>query len=503
VRGERPESLDLVKIAKCSIVYALSLKFDTQHRREFMKIKSGLLVALFLGLSTIVSAQSKAKTSTPDAVVKDLYAAHNADRGPFFQTKNRALVDKYFTKDFADLIWNDAVAAGGEVGALGFDPLYNAQDIRIVAFKIGKPMYGEGNLDVADVPVTFKNMGHAETILFRLERSAARVWKISDIYYPSSEAPNSSLKSTYNYALNGPDGGGAPAPDQTSGIRGVDFLNYSFQTSVCSEDVGLPKTVKVRDGKFKDSDKNFFEVAKDETAYGDVNGDGSEDAVVLIRCGGGAGTLRAFEVHAYSLQNGQAKLLAQLNSTAVESDYKKSYPDGIIFYAGETGPKIVDGHVIVEALSDGSFAWPENTATFDYQLSGGKFVLRGKPAQSKRADASLVTDGTFKGTLHAGKAESYMVYVGEQSGDLAAFCFANDSEAGRAILAACKDGETCEFTGKVDQGQECKVDKETQKVLSGSGRVLSVTSVKSLSPKSSGKTVKAPAVSNMATEVAQ
>jgi hypothetical protein len=78
----------------------------------------------------------------------------------------------------------------------------------------------------------------------------------------------------------------------------------------------------------------------------------------------------------------------------VESDYRKSYPDGIIFYAGETAPKIVNGHVIVEALADGSFAGPENTATFDYQLSGGKFVLRGKPLQRKRADDSLVTDGT-------------------------------------------------------------------------------------------------------------
>ena len=291
----------------------------------------------------------------------------------------------------------------------------------------------------------------------------------------------------------------ARTSNQTSGIRGVDFLNYSYQTSVCSEEVGLPKTVKVRGGKYKDRDQLFFDVDRNEIAYGDVNGDGSEDAVVPIRCGSGAGTLRAFEVHAYSLQNGQAKLLARLDSTTVESDYKQSYPDGIIFYAGETGPKIVNGHIIVEALADGSFAGPENIATFDYQLSGGKFVLRGKPTQSKKVYDSLVTDGTFKGTLHAGKAESFMVYVGEESGDFAAFCFANDSEAGRAILAACKDGDTCEFTGTVDQGVECQVDKETQKTLSASGRILSVKSARSLSTPSSGKPGKTPAVSNRAT----
>jgi hypothetical protein len=80
-----------------------------------------------------------------------------------------------------------------------------------------------------------------------------------------------------------------------------------------------------------------------------------------------------------------------------------------------------------------------------------------------------------------------MVYVGEESGDFAAFCFANDSAAGRAISAACQDGDTCEFTGTVDQGIECKVDRETRKVLSASGRILSVKSAKSLSSTSTGK----------------
>lgn len=104
------------------------------------------------------------------------------------------------------------------------------------------------------------------------------------------------------------------------------------------------------------------------------------------------------------------------------------------------------------------------------------------PAQSGSTDDSLVTDGTFKGTLHVGKTTApYIVYVGEESGDFAAFCFTKNSAVGRAILAACKDGGTCQFTGKVDQGAKCKVDRATQKVLSGSGKILSVTSVKSLS----------------------
>ncbi len=105
---------------------------------------------------------------------------------------------------------------------------------------------------------------------------------------------------------------------------------------------------------------------------------------MLIRCGGGAGTLRAFEVHAYTFQNGRPRLLARLDSTAVEGAYKKSYPGGVVFYAGENGPKVSNGRVTVEALTDGSFAGPENTATFDYRLRRGKFVLSGKPTRKKR-----------------------------------------------------------------------------------------------------------------------
>jgi hypothetical protein len=170
-----------------------------------------------------------------------------------------------------------------------------------------------------------------------------------------------------------------------AGIRSIDFLNYSYQGSACGEDAGLPKTVKIRNGKFMDREKNFFTVAKAEIVYGDVNGDGAEDAVLLIRCGSGASsTFRPFEVHAYSFQDGQAKLLARLDNTAIESDYKMSNPDGMLMYPGETGPKIVSGHVMVEALTDGSMAGPENVATFDYHLSGDKFVLSGKPTIKKR-----------------------------------------------------------------------------------------------------------------------
>lgn len=261
-----------------------------------MKFKF-ILLALILSAATSISfAQTKkpaTATIAPDAVVKNLYAAQKGENGPFFQTKNRAIVDKYFAKEFADVIWQDAIEANGEVGALGFDPLYNAQDTQITLFKIGKPEYGEGNMDLADVPVTFKNMGKAETILFRLERDARKAWKISDIYYPNAE------------------------------IEGADSLRKIYETSAQSA-------------------------------------------------------------------------------------------------AGET----------------------------------------------------------IAGELQTGRTESVILYVGEETGDYAAYCFKNNSEAGRAILAACKDGDECEVVGETGEAA-CKVPG-LEASLSASASITKVVSVKSL-----------------------
>lgn len=158
-----------------------------------MKTKSFVLISLVCVFSSMAVAQ---RVAAPEVVVRNLYAAQKRRAtDPFFQTKSRARLDKFFAKELADLIWNDAVssARNKEVGQLGGDPLYNAQDMKITSFRIKRPMVGEGNLDLVDVPVTFKNFGKEQTILFRLERNKRRAWKITEIFYPDNEDSASSL----------------------------------------------------------------------------------------------------------------------------------------------------------------------------------------------------------------------------------------------------------------------------------------------------------------------
>jgi hypothetical protein len=89
---------------------------------------------------------------------------------------------------------------------------------------------------------------------------------------------------------------------------------------------------------------------------------------------------------------------------------------------------------------------------------------------------------TVSGELQVGKTESVILYFGEESGDYAGYCFANDSDAGRAILAACKNGEQCEVAGTVDSESACKVPG-LEANLSASGKITKVESVKSLGRK--------------------
>ena len=119
------------------------------------------------------------KGTTPRALVADLYRQHKI-RSPFFQTRSRALLDKYFGKELADLLWRDARSSRGEVGAIDGDPLFNAQDMEIKNFSIQK---GTGGPRMMEIPVTFENFGEKHRILFRVFSYGGTGWKIGNIEY--------------------------------------------------------------------------------------------------------------------------------------------------------------------------------------------------------------------------------------------------------------------------------------------------------------------------------
>lgn len=131
-------------------------------------------------IATAVGASAlPANDATPEVVVAALYEAQARGDGPFFQTEDRARVERWFSPRLAQLIWDDAQAAQGEVGALEADPLHDAQDTEIAAFAVHA---AEVDVDSAQVRVTFTNFGEPRELVYLLERNVG-AWRIANIEY--------------------------------------------------------------------------------------------------------------------------------------------------------------------------------------------------------------------------------------------------------------------------------------------------------------------------------
>lgn len=155
-----------------------------------------LLAVLFLtaNFSGASAATKVARQTSPSALVAELYRESARKRSPFFQTRSRALVNKYFEKRLGDLIWKDAIRSKREVGAIDGDPLFNAQDMEIKHFMIHGPDFASGRARMVDgrkapvtgaeVKVTFENFGKKQQIMFLLTPGAVTSgWKIANIKY--------------------------------------------------------------------------------------------------------------------------------------------------------------------------------------------------------------------------------------------------------------------------------------------------------------------------------
>lgn len=149
-------------------------------------IKTLLLAAVlsvnFAGVSA-APTQIAAPPLTPDALVVDLYKMHDQDlkinKDRILNGKNRAVLNKYFDKTLAGLMWKDLTTHKNEVGVLDFDPFYNAQDFDIKKLVIGQPKTVG---DKATIVVIFENANRRERLTYSLVQQNS-AWKISNISY--------------------------------------------------------------------------------------------------------------------------------------------------------------------------------------------------------------------------------------------------------------------------------------------------------------------------------
>jgi hypothetical protein len=143
-----------------------------------MRTISFSLIPLLLILGQ--APQRAPLTKSPDSVVRELYRVHNNGRGHIFDAKGKKYIYKFFDQKLADLIWKNLTeTSADEVGNLDFDPLYNAQDMKITNFQVGRPVM-EG--EESTVLVSFRNFGQRTTIKFELH-NGKEGWRIKNLIY--------------------------------------------------------------------------------------------------------------------------------------------------------------------------------------------------------------------------------------------------------------------------------------------------------------------------------
>lgn len=191
-----------------------------------------------------------------------------------------------------------------------------------------------------------------------------------------------------------------------SDIRKVDFKNFTFEPFCVGEQ---PEKITVKDGEFfKETeedgftDRFFFSAAVD--GYGDVDGDGKDEAVISSICNTG-GTGNFSEGFIYTMKSGKPVLMARIEGG------DRAY-GGIIGISVEKGIVIVDRN---DAGETGAACCAEFAVKTKYKWNGKKLVESGKAERRELYPATRVTfqkgrsSGTVKAKIAAGEFKRFVV----------------------------------------------------------------------------------------------
>lgn len=178
-----------------------------------------------------------------------------------------------------------------------------------------------------------------------------------------------------------------------SSIRGVDFRNFTYPLDDYLARNYRKNTVRVRNGRFifsRDSDYGIDGIKVTRIIYGDLTGDGEDEAAVLTAIGfiesGTSQQAPGTYAYIYSMGNGRPVLLKIYNSESDDSDantaYRNYYRDNsTLLYGGVT--RIESGLLVVESLAGAGRCCPEYEVTLRFRWDGQRFILAGQP-QRKR-----------------------------------------------------------------------------------------------------------------------
>jgi hypothetical protein len=153
--------------------------------------------------------------------------------------------------------------------------------------------------------------------------------------------------------------------DGKDDIHSVDFRNFTYTVSdFCGKEFGK-KQIRVRNGVY--GTFSDWGLAVGNVVYGDLTGDGKDEAVVMTSCGG---MHPEDEPYVFAMRNGSVLLLTRLES-------------GNRAFGGYRNIDIKPGHLITERMGGRAACCPDFIEKKTYKWNGKSFVEVGKAQRRK------------------------------------------------------------------------------------------------------------------------
>lgn len=189
-------------------------------------------------------------------------------------------------------------------------------------------------------------------------------------------------------------------------IRQVDFKNFTYEPFCAGED---SQKIKVEDGEFTEekevdgyTDRLYFSASVE--AYGDVDGDGRDEAIISSVCNTG-GTGNFTEGFVYTMRGGRAVLMTRIEGG------DRAY-GGIREITVEKGVLTVDRNDPGEM---GGACCPEAAVKIKYKWNGSELVEFGQPETRQLYPARRIafargkSSGTAVARIPAGEFQRFVV----------------------------------------------------------------------------------------------
>lgn len=170
-----------------------------------------------------------------------------------------------------------------------------------------------------------------------------------------------------------------------NGIQDVDFKNFTYQP-YCAGPGDETRTITIKDGQFYEETKteegftNRFYFNAFNVIYGDVDGDTTDEAIILTLCNTG-GTGNFTEGFIYGMKDGQPTLMARIEG-------------GDRAYGGLREVFVENGKILKVERSapgeSGAACCPEKIETTIYRFENNELVQIGEKSQKEIYPAERV-----------------------------------------------------------------------------------------------------------------